>query len=113
MLNKRYRISEKKDFENVYSLGKKIKGQYGMLIGLEDKDIANCKFGVVVGKKIGKAHQRNKLKRWFRNIVQRLLNEGFFKDNSLKVTYIAFKKPEDFKSFEQELLEQFRKLFEK
>jgi ribonuclease P protein component len=113
MLKKRYRISEKKDFERIYSAGQKIKGEYGMLIGLEEEKLANCKFGLVVSKKIGKAHQRNKFKRRVRYVIQKLLNEGFFEKRSFKITYIAFKNPETFESLEKELLEQFKKLFEK
>jgi len=63
MLEKRYRLSQKKDFDRVYNQGRKEKGEYGMLIGLEEEKLANCKFGLVVSKKIGKAHQRNKFKR--------------------------------------------------
>ena len=113
MLKKKYRISEKKDFERIYSLGKKVKGEFGMLIGLEDEKIANCEFGVVVSKKIGKAHQRNKFKRRVRNIIQNLLNQDFFEDKKLKITYIAFKNPETFEVLDKELREQFRELLEK
>jgi ribonuclease P protein component len=113
MLKKRYRISEKKDFERIYRTGRKVKGELGMLIGLEDVNIENCKFGVVVSKKTGKAHQRNKLKRRVRYVIQKLLNEGFFEKRSFKITYIAFKNPETYESLEKELLEQFKKLFEK
>jgi ribonuclease P protein component len=113
MLKKKYRISQKQDFDRVYNTGKKVKGEFGMLIGLEEKALDNCEFGMVVGKKKGKANERNKFKRWFRNIVQELLSKDFFKDEKLKVTYIAFKKPDTFKDFEKELLEQFKILLKK
>ncbi len=113
MLNKRYRISQKRDFDKIYKEGKKVKGSFGMLIGLEDKGLLNCEFGVVVGKKIGKAHERNKLKRRFRYVVQSLLNENFFEKDKMKITYIAFKNPEDFEDFKTELLEQFNTLLKK
>ena len=113
MLKKKYRISDKKDFERIYRLGKKIKGEFGMLVGLEDEKVDNCEFGVVVSKKIGKAHQRNKFKRRVRNIIQELLHEGFFENKKLKITYIAFKNPETFEVLEKELREQFKKLLEK
>ncbi len=113
MLKKRYRISQKKDFDKIYKLGKKFKGNYGMLIGLGDEGLFNCEFGIVVGKKIGKANERNKFKRWFRYLVQGLLNEGFFEKEKLKITYVAFKKPENFENFKKELLEQFSTLLKK
>ncbi len=113
MLRKKYRISEKKDFERIYRLGKKVKGQFGMLIGLESKDILNCEFGIVIGKKIGKANERNRFKRRLRYIIQSLLNEGFFETKKFKITYIAFKNPESFKELKKEVLEQFENLFKK
>ena len=113
MLKKKYRISQKKDFETVYNTGEKIKGTLGMLIGLKNEDLSNCEFGVVVGKKIGKANQRNKLKRRFRYVVKGLLNEGFFENEKFKITYIAFKNPENFKDFKEELLGQFKTLLKK
>ncbi len=113
MLKKKYRISEKKDFERIYKLGKKVKGEFGMLIGLEDEGMSNCKFGVVVSKKIGKANQRNKFKRRVRYVIQSFLNEGFFENRNFKITYIAFKLPENFEVLEKELKKQFKELFAK
>lgn len=113
MLKKKYRISKKSDFEKIYGKGRKVKGEYGMLIGLEEKDLSNCEFGIVVGKKIGKAHERNLFKRRLRFLIQRLLNESFFENRMFKITYIAFKRPPNFKELETEVLEQFKKLFAK
>jgi ribonuclease P protein component len=113
MLKKKYRIFKKGDFEKVYANGKKVKGEFGMIIGFEDGPLHNCEFGIVVGKKIGKAHERNLFKRRIRFLIQRLLNEGFFENKRLQITYVAFKKPENFKDIEVEILEQFKKLFEK
>ncbi len=113
MLKKKYRISDKKDFERIYHQGKKVKGEFGMLMGLKEEKTDKCEFGVVVGKKIGKAHQRNKFKRRVRSVIQDLLNEGFFKNKKLKITYIAFKNPDTFEVLNKELREQFKKLLEK
>jgi ribonuclease P protein component len=113
MLEKRYRLSPKKDFDRVYNQGNKEKGEFGMLIGLEEKELKNTQFGIVVGKKVGKANRRNKIKRRIRYIIQNLLNEDFFENSKLKIVYIAFKEPEDFESLKKELLEQFRKLLKK
>ena len=113
MLNKRYRISHKKDFDKIYTKGKKVKGSFGMLVGLKDEQLANCEFGIVVGKKRGKANERNKFKRRFRYIVQGLINEGFFENDKVKITYISFKIPDSFLDFKKELLEQFNMLLEK
>ncbi len=113
MLKKKYRISSKKDFERIYKQGSRVKGEFGMLIGLEDETLENCEFGIVVSKKVGKAHERNKFKRRVRYIIQRLINENFFNQKNSKITYIAFKNPEDFESLEKELLEQFKKIFGK
>lgn len=113
MLAKKYRISNKKDFERIYSIGQKVKGKYGMVIGLYEEGLENPKFGVVVSKKVGKAHERNKIKRRVRNIIQEALNKGLFVDKGLKITYIAFKTSSGFADLRREVLEQFKKLLEK
>jgi RNase P protein component len=111
MLKKAYRLLPKADFERVYNSGKKVKGEFGMLIYLEDKNLTNPEFGIVVSKKIGKANKRNKFKRRVRAVIGNLINEGFFTNRKGKITYIAFKEPSEFKPLKTELLKQFNEIF--
>ena len=113
MLKKSYRISQKKDFDKIYKAGKKVKGEFGMLIGLEKEDLLNCEFGIVIGKKIGKAHTRNKFKRRLRYLMQSLINEKFFEGKQFQITYIAFKNPEHFEALKDEVFLQCKKLLKK
>ncbi len=113
MFKKIYRISQKKDFDKIYKTGKKVKGEFGMLIGLENTDLSNCEFGIVIGKKIGKANIRNKFKRRIRYVIQGLLNDGLFEKEKYQITYIAFKNPETFSDLKTELLGQFKILLKK
>lgn len=73
---KKYIIRKKKDFENVYGFGKKLVGNHTVVYYL---DGGHCsgekkypKIGLTVSKKIGGAVQRNKAKRWYRDIFHKI-----------------------------------------
>lgn len=76
---KRYEMVKKhEDFNTIINKGKKISNKY-MLIFFLEKDFAKPNFGIAVGKKIGNAVMRNKMKRIFRNLVDnnRLLFKNY------------------------------------
>ncbi len=105
MLNKKYRLNG--NFDEVYRKGIKVKGEFGMLIGLEASNIENCLFAIVIPKKVGKANKRNKFKRRVRFVLQGLLNDKYFDGLRFKFLYVSFKYPDDFSSLEREVLKQF------
>ena len=76
---KRYEMVKKhEDFNTIINKGKKISNKY-MLIFYIEKSYEKPNFGIAVGKKIGNAVMRNKMKRIFRNLVDnnRLLFKNY------------------------------------
>lgn len=87
MLNKKNRLTKRKEFGYIYKNGKKAYSNDLTLIYIETK-LANPRFGFVVTKKIGKAVVRNKIKRQLSEIVR--LNLHLF---NKKFNYIFVAKP--------------------
>ena len=76
---KRYEmVKSHEDFNEIINKGKKVSNKYMIIFNLE-KDYFKPNFGIAVGKKLGNAVERNKLKRQFRNIVDN--NRFLFKNN--------------------------------
>jgi ribonuclease P protein component len=69
MLNKKYRISNRKDYNYIYKNGKKIQSRY-IIVFLAANNLEYDRFGIVTSKKVGNAVLRNKAKRRLRSIVQ-------------------------------------------
>ena len=76
---KRYEMVKKhEDFSTIINKGKKLSNKYMTIFYLK-KEYPKPNFGIAVGKKIGNAVIRNKMKRIFRNIIDnnRLLFKNF------------------------------------
>lgn len=69
MLNKKYRINRKEEYNHIYNNGKKIQGKY-IIIFLTANNMEYNRFGIVTSKKVGHAVQRNLAKRRIRAIIQ-------------------------------------------
>ena len=67
-MKKRDIVKENTLFNNIIANGKKISNKYFIICSLE-KDYPKNNYGIAVGKKIGNAVIRNKLKRQVRNII--------------------------------------------
>ncbi len=75
---KRYEMIKKhEEFNTIINHGEKISSKY-MIIFYKEKDFEKPNFGIAVGKKIGNAVIRNKMKRVFRNLVDN--NRFLFKN---------------------------------
>jgi ribonuclease P protein component len=62
------RLKQKKEFDSVFKAGNKIVGKYCILYYKLEK---TRKLGIIVSKKISKkAVERNRIKRWFREIYR-------------------------------------------
>lgn len=66
----RERIRKKKDFLLLYKKGRRYKGKYFNLIYLSN-NLSSSRIAIVVGRKIGNAVKRNKIKRWMRDLFRR------------------------------------------
>lgn len=69
-LNPKERIKKKKEFLLIYKKGKHYKGKYFSLIYLSS-DLSFSRIAIVASRKIGNAVQRNKIKRWIRNLFRK------------------------------------------
>ena len=66
---KRYEmVKSHEEFNEIINKGEKKSNKYMIIFSLK-KDFSKPNFGIAVGKKIGNAVERNKLKRQFRNII--------------------------------------------
>lgn len=130
MLNKRNRLPQSKDFQEIYRKGYTIKGEFGMLkiLNKDDNVVGNTKnnrqeateisaskptppkFGIVVGKKVGNAVNRHKHTRRIRHIISEYLQKTKKEtENDLgnsKITYISHKYAENFTDLKKELERQ-------
>lgn len=78
-MNRKYIIKEKELFNNIIKKGKYIKNKY-FVIYIMKSEFSYPRFGFAVGKKIGNAVCRNKLKRQLRDIVRNNI-DLFIKNN--------------------------------
>lgn len=108
MLPKQYRLSPK-DFQRVYKNGFKIKGEFGMLVGLKDSVVDSPKLGIVVNKKVGNAVVRHRTTRQIREIGVQILKTSL----PLFYEYISFKPVEKIDDLKKELSLQFEQIQER
>ena len=70
MLKSQYRLTKKKDFDQVFKSGR---SAYNQMLGLKyvDSEFKNSRFGIIISNRVSKkAVERNKLKRQIREIIR-------------------------------------------
>jgi len=65
-----HRIAKRRDFLRAYEEGRKEISRYIVVFTLEN-GLGHPRIGVTATRKIGKAHVRNRMKRWVREIYRR------------------------------------------
>ena len=65
------RIRKKKDFDLIYSQGKRFHGKYLILIYISRREAGISRMSAVVSKRHGSAVRRNKIKRQLRTLFRR------------------------------------------
>ncbi len=105
---KRYEMVKKhEDFNKIINTGKKVSNKYMIIFSLE-KSFPKPNFGIAVGKKLGNAVERNKMKRIFRNLIDN--NRLLFKNYH---NYIIMIKKEAKNTSYQTLDEEMKKILKK
>lgn len=89
MLPKNFRLPPK-SFDKVYRNGVKKRGNYGMIVYVEN-EVNNPRFGFVVSKKIGNAVFRHRMTRLLRVVMMEIVNEKNLHSLAKDFQYIAFK----------------------
>ncbi|MFZ5945037.1 MAG: ribonuclease P protein component [Bacillota bacterium] len=73
MLPKKYRLRKNLEFRRIYRSSKSIANEFLVLYIKRNKLNQNTRVGFSISKKIGKANERNYLKRVFREIIKKNL----------------------------------------
>ncbi|GAW93649.1 ribonuclease P protein component [Calderihabitans maritimus] len=79
MLPKDRRLRKRADFRKVYQHGRSLAGRY-LVVYYLNSGKNKTRFGFSISKKIGKAHERNRIKRTLREVCRKNLRqfkEGF------------------------------------
>jgi ribonuclease P protein component len=73
---KKHVLKSNEDFNKIIKEGKRISNSHFTVYSLPSLslDIDNMKYGVSVGKKLGKAHSRNREKRIIREILTQIIS---------------------------------------
>jgi ribonuclease P protein component len=69
-LAKRHRLAKRHEFSRVYDAGLKLFSRYSVLFFVAN-ELPYSRIGITATKKLGKAHDRNRLKRWTRETYRR------------------------------------------
>ena len=69
-LPSRLRLKESRDFAVIKAQGRSQSGRYFVLALLRDEGLADFRFGLITGKRLGNAVVRNRLRRQMREIIR-------------------------------------------
>lgn len=89
-MKKAYRVKSDKDFQGVFQKGKSFANRQFVVYVLAKPDQDHFRLGVSVGKKIGNAVIRNRIKRKMRQAVFELDQAGLIKDS---VDFVVIARP--------------------
>ncbi|MBI2267903.1 MAG: ribonuclease P protein component [Candidatus Blackburnbacteria bacterium] len=77
MLPKKYRLTDKADFDVVFSKGWRISGRFFVVLVLEKSELFNSLLGIIVSSKVSKkAVDRNRIKRVVRSALGQSIVES-------------------------------------
>jgi ribonuclease P protein component len=105
MLPKKHRLNQKY-FKEVYTSGKKNRGNFGMLVVKNSPNSKSTQFGFVLSKKIGNAVQRHRMTRLLRQITYDILKKYELFDTTFQCQYIAFKYCDNYEELYNEYSKQ-------
>ena len=103
-MKEKYRVKNKELFNDIIKTGSQTRSKY-FYIYYKDNNLDYPRFGIAVGKKVGKAVIRNKYKRIIRMILSE--NQKTFKNNK---DYIIMIKKTGLNATYNELLEDLKNM---
>jgi ribonuclease P protein component len=114
MLPKSNRISKSSDFAYIRKQGVQNSSHFGKAVAIfRPSDTPNFRFGFILGKKVGKAYIRNKIKRELRAAAWEIIREYTDKigNNEIMISYIVYPSAElDYTEIREEFRKQIIKL---
>lgn len=96
-MKKEYRVKDNNDFQTIFKRGKSFANRQLVIYYMKKKDQEHFRVGLSVGKKIGNAVLRNRIKRYLRQAFQELEKDI---DSSLDIIIIARQPTKDMSFFE-------------
>ncbi len=117
MLKKKYKLKNSHLFDKAFQKGCKVKGDYGILVGLRTDEVNHLQIGIVVSKKVSKiAVYRNKIKRRISTIFKENIKSNCLdQSDSLILVYVVFnslKVDTEYVQLEKDIKKQLNKLLE-
>ncbi len=108
MLPREYRLTKKKDFENVFKKGKTLKEEF-LLLKIAKNNSKKVRFGFIVSQKISKkATIRNKIKRKISELIRQNIKRFKKGIDGIIITLPGIEK-QDFKKGKETLEKIFKK----
>lgn len=102
-------MNARRDFLRVKSFGDVKVGRYLVVSTLVDTDLESNKYAFITSKKVGKAHERNFVRRRIRSLVSKH-GEAFLDKRYLVHIGRYSAKDSDFAEFEKDWLKSLKKL---
>lgn len=96
-MKKEYRVKDNNDFQTIFKRGKSFANRQLVIYYMKKKDQEHFRVGLSVGKKIGNAVLRNRIKRYLRQAFHELEKDI---DSSLDIIIIARQPTKDMSFFE-------------
>lgn len=108
-LPRKFSMKSRAEFAQVRESGRSRSGRYLVVSVLESDELEHFKYGLITTKKVGKAHQRNYLRRVVRSIMS--ANGEQIMSNKYVVTIARWRATEaSYQELEREWLKLARKL---
>ena len=63
-------LKSKYDFDQLYKKGFRKRSEY-LLFSFKTNDLDHCRWGFTISKYVGKAHLRNKFRRWSKELIRK------------------------------------------